>query len=440
MSSTSPSLAMVRRLLPDAGWTLANNVAAVAGGLCFVKLVALFVPAEQTGGANLVLGIVGLLTLVVVQPVLTAHQRIFFDHARVGRSSSFVRSIEPVILRCALLFAGGYLLIAAAYGLSGETTYLRLAPPALLLCILTPHVLAEFNVIEARRRYRALAFAQTLLKAAPAPALAILLWLPISASAAIVSAQAAAYGLAFVIYGSVVRGLLGGWGQRAVPEPDPADPPGSSSHGIGKQATEFGWSLYVYNATFWILSTSDRYILDHFGTHADVGRYALNYGFSALPYLMLGGWIETFTRSRLYARAAAGDREGVRAVMRGKLLLAVPLAAAGTLAMALLARPVGGLLLGATYWHSLTLVLVLCSAYAVHTIANTYTGLLVALKEGRALGLCYALAAAVNVAINIALVPRYGIMGAAVSTLLAFALSLVLLSAASHRALVRLAT
>ncbi len=104
MDGARPSL--VRRLLPDAFWTLANNVISVLGGLAVVKLVSLLVPAGDYGDANLSLGIVALLTLFIVNPVLTAQLRLYFDHARPGAASSYVRSVEPLLLRCAGLMTG----------------------------------------------------------------------------------------------------------------------------------------------------------------------------------------------------------------------------------------------------------------------------------------------------------------------------------------------
>ena len=88
--------ALVRRLLPDAFWTLANNVMSVLGGLAVVKLVSLLVPAGIRG-ANLALGIVALLTLLIVNPVLTAQLRLYFDHARPGAAA---RTCGPSSLCC----------------------------------------------------------------------------------------------------------------------------------------------------------------------------------------------------------------------------------------------------------------------------------------------------------------------------------------------------
>ncbi len=218
---------------------------------------------------------------------------------------------------------------------------------------------------------------------------------------------------------------------------------GQDSSGTGEEAkppaadlsgsATFGWSLYLYNATFWVMTISDRYLIAHFWSSREVGLYAINYGFCAMPYLMLNGWIETFTRSRLYGRAAAGDREGVRAIMKGRLLLAVGGSLAGTAALWFLAEPIGLLLLGTTYWQGLRLAMILCAAYALYVMGNVFHSLFIAMKRAEVLARTALLAAATNVSLNLILVPRHGIEGAAWSALASFGLWFVVLWASAWR-------
>ena len=440
-----PASSSLRRLLPDAFWTLLNNVLSVLGGLAVVKLVSMLVPASDYGEANLVLGIVSLLTLFLINPMLTAQLRLYFDHARSLAADSYVGAVEPMILRSAGLMAGAYLLIATVYRLGGQGSYLGLALPAILLCLLTPHVNATLNFIEARRQYRSLTLAQTLTRLAPAPFLALLLVTPLPRASAIILAQCLALALVFILYRRSAR-------VAPSPRPDsaPATPAsleaaqtddaggghGPAAPDLSGSAT-FGWSLYLYNATIWMITTSDRYIIDWFWSPREVGFYAINYGLCAMPYLMLNGWIETFTRSRLYGRAAAGDAAGVRAIMRGRFILAVGGSLIGTAALYVLIEPVGLLLLGPQYWRGRGLAMTLCAAYAFYAMGNVYHSLFIAVKRVRVLAWTAFLAAGTNIAMNLVLVPRLGIRGAAFSTLAAFVIWFVALTVSARALLSR---
>jgi len=199
MSSARELRPLVRRLLSDAFWTLVHNAAAVLGGLALVKLISALVPAREFGQASLVLGVVALPTQLVASPLLPAHLRLWFDHGRTESTAEFLRAIEPALLRCAAIMAALYMAIAIGYRIARHHGCLRLAIPALLLIVLTPHVNAAFSLLEARRRYRDLALGQTLARVAPVLFLAGLLALPLSRSSSVVLAHALGLGLVFMV-------------------------------------------------------------------------------------------------------------------------------------------------------------------------------------------------------------------------------------------------
>ena len=429
---------LVSRLLPDAFWTLLNNLAPVVGGLAVVKLISAFVPPTDYGEVSLALGVVALLTQLVAAPLLTAHQRLWFDHVRTGTTGEFLRSIEPALLRCAAVMAGLYLLIAIGYRAAGHPGYLRLAIPALILAALQPHVNAALNLLEASRRYKVLAYAQSLLRAAPAILLAGLLALPLPRSTAVVLAQALAFGLVALVYSrSAIRGASLPRADAPSPSLVQADgmesrtgtassvlaPPGPGDAVLGPEGTlggGFGGALFVFNLVSWVMTTSDRYLLEQFWSQDEVGVYAINYGFWSMPYLMLNGWLETFTRSRLYARAVDSDRAGMRRIVLARLGLASSLGIAGTLLLFVLGPPIARFLLGETYFRGMTLAMVVACAHLTYAIGNSFHGLLIATKRADILLRAAALSAAVSVGSNLCLLPRMGILGAAVSAFASF--------------------
>ena len=133
----------------------------------------------------------------------------------------------------------------------------------------------------------------------------------------------------------------------------------------------------------------------------------------ALPMTFFVGLYPALTRS--YAE----DRDGFRMVVLQSLRLtsslAVPLGVGG----AILARPIIGLLFGPAYEPSIPVLRILVwSAVLVILRGPFHLGLRAANRSGVELR-CAMICAGVNVALNIALIPRYGMTGAAAATLTA---------------------
>jgi len=407
---------LVRRLVPDAFWTLANNLLSVLAALTVVKLVSLLVPAEQYGRASLVLGVVALLGQFIVNPLLTAQLRLYFDDDRPREAARFTSDVRARLARSSVIMAGGYLLVAVFCGWRGDRTYFALLLPVLILIALTPHLSAALNLLEARREYRALAYAQILTKIAPAAFLALLLGGKVPGAAAIILAQGLGFALVLSIYGrSTPRASTAG-------SSDVASRPANSSPG------GFGSALYWFNVSSWVMTTSDRYLIEHFRSTAEVGLYTINYGFWSIPYQMLNAWLETLVRSRMYSRAAAGDWLTVRNIVQGRLLLALGLSVAGTIILFLAGRPLAHAILGEKYWRGLALAMVIAVAHAFLAIGSSFHGLFIAAKRASTLLWTSAVAATLNLGFNLWLVREAGILGAAVSTLIAYAAWALLLA------------
>jgi O-antigen/teichoic acid export membrane protein len=398
---------------PDAGWSLAGNLFSVFGGLAAVKVIAAFVPNAEYGRASLVLGVIGLLTLLLVNPLLTAHLRLHFDHANAGGADPFYKRFKWLLVGVGMFSTVGYALIAIIGRSTGNGLYLALVLPAALLLFVQPQASATNNCLEAQRRYRPLAFASLLLKAGQVPLLLGLLATGASGACCIILSQALA-SLALVLIFADRRHR-------------PTQPSARSS-GLGEAPGSMGFASRfaggIYLATFfgWVLATSDRYVIGHYLSLSAVGIYAMNYGLWSLPYLILNGWLDTASRSRIYARAAKGDWRAVGRSLWLRFLAGLAGALGGTVLLCFVGRSIAFMVFGERYWSSWGLMVLIAAGHIFFVIGQSTVTVLFAAKNTHIISLANVAGATVNVLLNIYLIPRWGIISAGATTLLSYVL------------------
>lgn len=417
-ASATGILANSRRVLPDAFWSLTSNVLGVIAGLAVVKIIGAMVPAADYGQAGLVLGVVGLLTQFIANPILSTQLRLFFEHAAKGTGGAHFAALQKLLTKVALVIMAAYLAVAFGYRLGGSAFYLALALPALLLIVVQPHLSANLNLLEAQRKYRAMTIAQSASKLLQVPVLLGLLYVAsVSKASAVILSQALAL-LVVLVWILATREKLPSV-ETAVAAP------------ALTAFDSFAGALYAFNLFSWVLATSDRYLIDHFQDPQQVGVYVLNYALWSIPFTVLNGWIDSFSRPRLYTRAAAGNWGQVVEVMRAKLMAAFGISLFGAGAIFFLGEPISRILIGANYWAGLPLVMLIALAHVFFVTGHTASTIFVAAKKAQPLWITTLIAAGLNVGLNLHYIPKFGIIAAAGSTLAAYALWTILLLGAA---------
>lgn len=413
MGHSSKSL---NRLLSDSAWSLFGNILSIAGGILLVRVMATMVPTDQYGKASLVLGLIALLNLFFINPLFTAHLRVYFDHAHRGDAASYERQFRPILLLTAVVSTLTYSVIAVVFRLRGNHIYWGLLVPSILLLFATPQATATTNYLEAKRRYLPLALSGAMLKVAQVPILVALLLTRISSATSIVLAQA----LAAVV---VVLGF--GWIGKAVERP--TGKPANRIKFSTLLGAGFGGALYVANFFLWCVTTSDRYVIQHFLPLQTVGIYAMNYGLWSVPFMVLNVWLDTTVRSRLYGRAAADDWQMTKRITKWRVVLGLGTGVTGTAMLYWVGPIIGRMFLGAKYWHSVGLMMTIAMAHVFYVAGNGILPVFLATKRAGFIVASNAAAAALNVSLNVLLVPRFGILAAALDTLFAYLLWTILL-------------
>jgi O-antigen/teichoic acid export membrane protein len=182
----------------------------------------------------------------------------------------------------------------------------------------------------------------------------------------------------------------------------------------------YSFPLFISNAAAWLLRLSDRYIIAAFRGSTEVGIYSASYGLAdtsvgvvltliQFPFVVLG--------SQVFERK--GDEEAARFLgqaARLYLLVAMPVVA-GVIA---LGRPIVGALTGQGYIEGYRILPFVTTASMFAGIAYWLGAPFLFRKRTELALIGIGAGSLVNVGLNFILIPRYGYMAAAITTLLGY--------------------
>ena len=187
------------------------------------------------------------------------------------------------------------------------------------------------------------------------------------------------------------------------------------------ELVRFGAPTLPVALCLWLLNLSDRYLIAYFHGSGAVGVYAAAYGIGSVIVLIFAPFF--FNLNVVAAgRWDGGDRAGalrlVAAALRYGLLVAIPVSAL----LGVVSRNLVRLLASEAFVGGAGLICVIAFGYVFFHVSAFFEIILGLLRKTRVLPVVYAAAAGANVALNLVLLPRFGIAAAAVTTLLSFAL------------------
>ncbi|MDD3828049.1 MAG: oligosaccharide flippase family protein [Anaerolineae bacterium] len=179
----------------------------------------------------------------------------------------------------------------------------------------------------------------------------------------------------------------------------------------------------------WILNLSDRVVLDQFVSKADLGLYTLGYQFGLLLNILAvalnNAWVPFFYKH-------AGDREHdelVSLFTTYQVLVVAGLA----LALALLSREAIEIVAAPSYLMAYQVAPWIIFGYLARFLYLFPVNGLFYAKRTHWVSLGTLLTGALNIGLNLWLVPRYGILAAAVNTFIAFAVLLIVIYSIGQR-------
>lgn len=184
-----------------------------------------------------------------------------------------------------------------------------------------------------------------------------------------------------------------------------------------------------------VLSVSDRFLINIYLDEVAVGAYAAGYGVADKPVLMLCAWAAMaaspllMTAFETEGRGAAGEAAG--GMLSMILLIGLP-AATG---LALVAGPLAEAVVAADLREQAARIIPfiafagLLNGLLIYFVSESFN--LVQRTDLRAM--LMAIPAGANIAMNIVLLPMFGLMGAVYATLASYALGVLVLGVVAYR-------
>jgi len=194
----------------------------------------------------------------------------------------------------------------------------------------------------------------------------------------------------------------------------------------------YAWPMTLGSVAMWGLRVSDLFIIGSFRPERDVGIYAVSYNISAKSIELLVALFLLSVSPLIYS---TWERQGKDAtektltmVTRVYLILCLP-AAVG---LSVLAFPFVALLTTPDYYEGSKIVgFVVFSSFAWGLANIAMMGIAIK-KQARRIGANQIVAASAHIGLQLLLVPRFGYVAAAISTLIGYTVLLVLQALASR--------
>ena len=185
-----------------------------------------------------------------------------------------------------------------------------------------------------------------------------------------------------------------------------------------KRLLAFGLPLVLMNLASWSLTLSDRFFLERYTDLSQVGIYSLGYAIAGLANMVMA-WFNTAWGAYVFAVA---ERPEAKLLYSRVLSYSMFLFTLMGLGLSLFAPQALVLFTTPAYYGAGRVVFLIVVSYLLSEVYY-FSGIAFSLsgKTGYA-SLVAVIAAVANLALNFVLIPGYGIMGAAVATVLSYAL------------------
>jgi len=195
---------------------------------------------------------------------------------------------------------------------------------------------------------------------------------------------------------------------------------GEISKPLSIEMVKFSFPLVVGNLAYWILTLSDRYILDFFRGAYEVGIYSASYAIGEKSILLL---VSLFTLSSTPMAMNIWEKEGKEKsrvfntnVTRYFLLICLP----AVVEISILAKPILNILTGQEYSMGYTILpFVALSIFLNGSVIGFGHGLGY-FKKTKYIMWSLLIGGLVNLGLNFIFVPKYGYVAAAITTLIGY--------------------
>lgn len=185
----------------------------------------------------------------------------------------------------------------------------------------------------------------------------------------------------------------------------------------------FGFAVIPASLAMWVMDLSDRYFLKHFADFTEVGLYSLGYKIGFLIYILLVYPFQLAWPKVSFAVASRPDCKEIYAKTLTYFALVGSLAALG---LSLFGAQIIKLFADPQFHTAYQIIPLVAFSYVLYGLHFALVPGLHIKEKSKYYPLMIGIPAGLNLVLNYFLVPLYGMMGAAVTTLICFILVVVL--------------
>lgn len=397
----------------EAALLMAGQALVALGGLVSIRFLTTYLPNEAYGLGWLYINAVGLAAMFLANPLGQALNRYYHDDGGQEQLDRLLGLIWRMEIGITLAGVGIYAVLVIALGLLNGSEWLVYGIMPLYFFFLAFLNTTQMLLNTSRKRVRRFVLMVMLAWLNPAAAImACVLWEPG------VNAFVLGYAASTILISTVGMTWMTGYGSRLphrLPVPD-------WDYMRGVLAYSLPWiGFYVCG---WILALSDRYLINWFLGAALTGTYIAAYQVGSALFQLLGGAFGPLVQPIIFQKAGESNKSGAEGISAGVRVFAwvsLPVLGVFIIMRVWLMR----WLVDSDYWGGNEAVLWVGLGVYFWVLGNLgMDAFLVAKRSGTILKI-NAASAAVNIMLNLILIPRLGIVGAGVSTCIAFAFYMV---------------
>ncbi|CAK0772500.1 Lipopolysaccharide biosynthesis protein [Gammaproteobacteria bacterium] len=193
-----------------------------------------------------------------------------------------------------------------------------------------------------------------------------------------------------------------------------------------REIAHYGAPLALASLLSFVVANADRFLIAWFMDPSAVGRYAVAYGLADRPLLILFNWVGMATTPLLFSAMQQEGHRGVIRVMEGSIRTLILFVLPASVGLAAVTPTLVSLLVGQSFqtevisllpWLIVSSVL---HGFALHYFAHVF----LVTKQTSLLMWTILASAVINILLNLLWIPMWGLFGAVLGTLAAYALEL----------------
>jgi O-antigen/teichoic acid export membrane protein len=191
---------------------------------------------------------------------------------------------------------------------------------------------------------------------------------------------------------------------------------------------QFGLPTLPASLSFWVVNLTDRFIIVYYMGAASVGIYSAAYALGNIPRMFSGliNFIMMIAISKLYDEGKIDEvKTHLSYGLKYFLALSIPFLFGSVIFSEQVLRVLSTPEI-ATQGRYITPIVVLSHIFL--GVYSILTYIIVVVKKTKIMALVWMLSLPLNLGLNIIIIPYYGILGAAVTTLIAYSLALCIVS------------